>query len=164
MKTNFLELNKVIHCGPAAVIAACEDFFDGAAAALIATDVISLKNADGAVFIFIQNANAGGNSSIRICACDDNTPTTTVAVSFRYQIIEAPDTIASTGESKALLTSTGADIIYVLEVDAAKVAEQGYEYVYCQSVEVTNNAVDGNMFGFLTGLRYKEDDPGSQVG
>jgi hypothetical protein len=164
MKTNFLENNQVIHCAPTAVIAANEDFFDGAAAALIASDVISLKNADGAVFVFIQNTNAGGNSSIRICACDNNTPTTTVAVSFRYQIIEAPDTIASVGESKALLTSIGADIIYVLEVDAAKVAEEGYEYVYCQSVQVTNAEVDGAMFGFLTGLRYKEDNPGTQMG
>jgi hypothetical protein len=163
MKTNFLELNKVIHCAPTAVIAGNDDFFDGDTAALIASDVISLANADGAVFVFIQNANLGGNSSIRICACSNDTPSVTVAVSFRYQIIEAPDTIALAGESKALLTSTGADIIYVLEVDAAKIAEEGYEYVYCQSVEVTNQAVDGAMFGFLTGLRYKEDDPGSQV-
>ena len=163
MKTNFLELNKVIHCAPSAVIAANEDFYDGAAAALIASDVISMANADGAVFVLIQNANAGGNSSVRICACDDTTPTTTVAVSFQYQMITAPDTIASVGESKALLTSTGADIIYVLEVDAAKVAEEGYKYVYLQSVEVTNNGVDGAVFAFLTGLRYKEDDPGTQV-
>ena len=163
MKTNFLENNKVVHVGPAAVIAANEDFYDGAAAALIASDVISLANADGAVFILIQNANAGGNSSIRICACDNVTPSTTVAVSFRYQMITAADTIAASGESKALLTSTGADIVYVCEVDAAKIAEQGYKYCYMQSVEVTNNAVDGAIVAFLTGLRYKEDDPGTQV-
>ena len=163
MKTNFLENNHVIHVAPAAVIAACEDFYDGAAGALIATDVISLANADGAVFILIQNANVGGNSSIRICACDNTTPTTTVAVSFKYKAIQAPNTILATGESVALLTSTAADIVYVCEVDAAKVAEQGYKYCQLQSVQVTNNEVDGAVIAFLTGLRYKEDDAGSQV-
>jgi hypothetical protein len=78
--------------------------------------------------------------------------------------IQAPDTIAATGEATSYLTSTGADYVYVFEVDAAKVAEQGYEFVQLHATEVTANAdAEGAVVGFLTGLRYKEDDIGTQV-
>ena len=160
MKTNFLENNHVVHCAPSSVTAAAEDYANTSTE----TTPISLANADGAVFIHTTVANAAGNSSLYIVAADvATTPTTTVAVSFRYKTIQAPNTLLASGESKDLLTSTAANIIYVLEVDAAKVAEQGYEYVQCVSVEVTAAAVDGAIIGFLTGLRYKEDDIGTQV-
>jgi len=159
MKTNFMENNHVVHCAPAATIPSAEDCGNTS----MVCDVMSLKNADGAVFMHVTMTNAGGASTLYICAADDTTPTTTVAVSFRYTTIQAPDTIAATGESKGLLTSTGADYIYVLEVDAAKIAEQGYEFVQCVGVEVTATAVDGAIVGWLTGLRYKEDDIGTQV-
>ena len=159
MKTNFLENNKIIHCAPAATIPAAED----CGATSMVCDVMSLANADGAVFVHVTMTNAGGNSTLYICAADTAVPATTVAVSFRYKTIQAPNTILSTGESKGLLTSTAANIIYVLEVDAAKVAEQGYKYVQCVGVEVTATAVDGAIVGWLTGIRYKEDDPGTQV-
>ena len=159
MKTNFIENNWVVHCAPSSVIAAAEDSQDTS----FDCDVMSLANADGAVFIHVTMANVGGNSTLYICACDDTSPTTTVPVSFRYQTVQAPNSILAAGESKGLLTSTAANIVYICEVDAAKVAEQGYEYVQFQAVEVTNNAVDGAAVGFLTGLRYKEDNIGSQV-
>ena len=159
MKTNFLENNHVVHCVPAANSAAAEDWGDTA----VNSDVISLANADGAVFILTTTNNAGGASSIFICAADDTTPTTTVAVSFRYKYWSSPDTLLGSGESAEFLTSTGADIVYVFEVDASKVAEQGYKYVVMSAPEATNAAVDGTMMAFLTGLRYKEDDAGSQV-
>lgn len=162
MKTNFLENNHVVHCAPSGVVAKAEDLFED----VNNCDVMSLANADGAVFIVVtmEQAATGGNASLYVLACDNTTPSTTVAVSFRYQTIQAPDTLLAVGESKDLLTSLGQDIIYVLEVDAAKVAEQGYEYVQLQSsLEVTAQAVDGAIFGFLTGLRYKEDDAGTQV-
>ena len=159
MSTKFLENNHVVHCAPTATIAAAEDCGNTS----MPCDVMSMANADGAVFIHVTMANLGGNSTIFICAADNVTPTTTVAVSFRYQTIQAPNTILATGESVGLLTSTAADIVYVLEVDSAKIAEQGYKYVQCVAEETTATAVDGAIVGFLTGMRYKEDDMGTQV-
>ena len=159
MKTNFMENNWVVHVAPAAVIAAAEDINAGNAHG----DVMSLKNADGAVFMQITLGNAGGNATLYVTASDDAAGTTTVPVSFRYKTIQAPNTILSTGESKGLLTSTAGDIVYVLEVDASKVAEQGYEFVQFSAVEVGGAAVNGSSIGFLTGLRYKEDNIGTQV-
>jgi hypothetical protein len=150
----FLEHNHPIHIAPKANQAAGEDMFNGN----IASDVISLENAHGAVFIVTTLSNAGGTASCRVLACDDTTPTATVAVSFRFKAIEAPDTLNSQGESKAYQTSTAHDMVYVFEVDAAKLAEQGYKYCQFEAVEDDDAAVDGSVVGFLTGLRYKEDD------
>jgi hypothetical protein len=167
MKTNFLEKNRVVHACPVAELSANDELWDGAGATILNSDVMSLKNADGAVFIVATSANAGnGTSSVRICACDDNgaPPTTTVAVSFRYMTITAPDTIFATGEATSYLTSTAGDMVYIFEVDAAKVAEQGYEFIYFNADEVAGAGTEGHVVSFLTGLRYKEDDIGAQVG
>jgi hypothetical protein len=165
MKTNFLERNHVVAVCPVAEVSDAGDLFDGAGATILNSDVMSLKNADGAVFILAVSANtSNGNASVRICACDTITPTTTVAVSFRYSAISAPDTIMASGEATSYLTSTAGDYVYIFEVDAAKVAEQGYEFVYFNADEVTNGGdSEGALVAFLTGLRYKEDDIGTQV-
>jgi hypothetical protein len=163
MKTNFLENNWVVHCAPASVIDAAEDIGDGSGGTNILCDVMSLANADGAVFIVTTMANAGGTSSFFCLACDNVTPSTTVAVSFRYTMIAAPNTILATGEATSYKTSTAADIVYVFEVDAAKVAEQGYKFIRLEGIQSDNAAIDGAIVGFLTGLRYKEDNIGTQV-
>jgi hypothetical protein len=164
MKTNFLENNHIIHAAPVGKLTLATDLWGGTAGAQMDTDVLSLANADGAVFIVPNSVNTS-NASVRICACNNNTPTTTVAVSFRYMAIKAPDTLIETGESTSYLTSTTTDMVYIFEVDAAKVVEQGYEYVYFNADEVTANAdCEGTVVAFLTGLRYKEDDAGTQVG
>ena len=163
MSTNFLENNHVVHVAPVAVLATNADLTEGVGAQIINCDVMSLKNADGAVFICTVSANAGGALSFTINAASTASATATTPVSFRYKTITAPDTIAATGETKELLTSTGADYVYVMEVDAAKVAELGYEFVQCVATEATDNVAEGAIIGFLTGLRYKEDDIGTQV-
>jgi len=162
MKTNFLENNHIVHAVTLATLTAGNDLWAGVAAQLD-TDVMSMKNADGAVWIIPISEGGTHTASVRICACDDTTPTTTVAVSFRYAKIQAPDTIEATGESTAYLTTFEDNCVYVFEVDAAKVAEQGYEFVYLNSVEVAGGDAEGTITGFLTGLRYKEDDIGTQV-
>jgi len=163
MSVKFLENNHVVHVLPLALLTTNDDLWSGLAGARLDTEVMSMKNADGAVFI-ISTGVSTSNASVHICACDDVIPTNTVAVSFRYMRIAAPDTIAETGESVEYLCSTGADFVYVFEVDAAKVAEQGYEFVTLEAVDVTaNNDTEGHVVGFLTGLRYKEDDIGTQV-
>ena len=164
MKTNFLENNHVVHCVPTLSIASASDMWVGnGAATIVNSDVLSLANADGAVFMVIKNVGTG-SASVRICACNNTTPTTTVAVSFRYLDISAPDTVLASGEATSYLLSTGTDIVTIFEVDAAKVAEQGYEYVYFNADEVGNtDDCEGAIIAFLTGLRYKEDDIGTQA-
>lgn len=162
MKLNFIEKSHVIHCATSAIIAANEDMFDGGWAG----DVISMANADSAVFLIVTNANAsGGQASVYVNACDDTTPTTTAKISFYYKEITSGDTQGTTSETKEFATSTGANCAYVVEVPAAKVAEYNtsYEYIQLQVTEKTNQAVDGGVIGFLTGLRFASDAESTQL-
>ena len=165
MSETFLENNHVVHVAPlTTVLVSSVDLWGGSSGANIDTEVMSLKNADGAVFIIPITEGGSGTGSVFICACDNTTPTTTVAVSFRYAKIQAPDTIEATGEATSYLCSFEDDCTYVFEVDASKVAEQGYEFIQLHATEVGVGAdTEGHVIGFLTGLRYKEDDIGTQV-
>ena len=163
MSLNFMEKNHVVHVAPQTSVTTADALWAGAGATELYTDVMSLKNADGAVWIIPITQAATGTASVRICACNNTTPSTTVAVSFRYAMISAPDTILATGEATSYLTSTLDDCVYIFEVDASKVAEQGYEYVYLEADVVAGADTEGAVVGFLTGLRYKEDDIGTQV-
>jgi len=154
MKSDFLETTHPIHIAPSGTIAANEDIFNGDPE----SDVISLKQAHGAVFTIVTNTNAGGTATVLVYSCDDTTPTNTTPIAFRYRWIESPDTLhpVSDATSTGFLTSTGADMIYQIEVDAADVTS-GYEYLQLHCKEKDNNAVDGAIFGQLVNLRYKED-------
>jgi len=165
MSETFLENNHVVHVATlAGTLTSSVDLWGGTVGTQLDTDVMSLKNADGAVFIIPITQGGTGTGSVFICACDDTTPTTTVAVSFRYAKIQAPDTIAAVGEATSYLVSFEDDCTYVFEVDASKVAEQGYEFIQLHATEVGAGAdTEGHVIGFLTGLRYKEDDIGTQV-
>lgn len=140
--------------------AAGEDMYDGN----ISSDVVSMKNAETATWIIQQLAGATGTATVRIFACDDTTPTNTTAISFKYARITSGDTKAATAESKALRTTAGANQAYVIEVEAAKLAEQGYEFVQLEAAEADNDPVDGTIFGpILSGLRSAEDVLGTQL-
>jgi len=161
MKLNFIEKNHVVHCATNAIIAANEDMF----ASGWAGDVISMANAESAVFMIVTNSNAGGQASVYVNACDDTTPTTTAKISFYYKEITSGDTQGATTETKEFATSTGLNVAYAIEVPAAKVAEynSAYEYIQLQVTEKTAQAVDGGVIGFLTGLRYASDAEGTQL-
>ena len=83
-----IEQIHAVHSHPSSIIAGCEDFLT----TTTASDVISLKNAQGAVFMIVQNANLGGASKVTVNACSNATPTTTEAMPFRYRQISAADT------------------------------------------------------------------------
>lgn len=140
--------------------AAGEDMYDGG----FDTDVVSMKNAESAVWIVQQLAGVTGAASIQIFACSTVTPTATSPISFYYKRITAGDTHGATTETKLLATTAGADQSYVIEVPAAKLAEVGYEFVQLSLTEKTNDPVDGTIVGpILCGLRSAEDALGTQL-
>jgi hypothetical protein len=160
MKTDFLENNHVIHVAPNTLVAANEDIFNGSPA----SDVISLKTASGAVFIIATNANAGGNATVQVYSCDDVTPTNTVPIAFKYRRVTAADTqgAISDATSAGFLTSTGANMVYIIEVDARD-SYDGYSYCQLKCTENTDAAVDGAIVGFRTGLRYPQNSVATAV-
>ena len=141
--------------------AAGEDMYNGN----IVSDVVSMRNAETATWIIQQLAGVTGTATIEIFACDDVTPTNTSAISFYYKRITSGDTQGATTETKALRTTAGADQCYLIEVDAAKLAEVGaYGYVQLRATEADNSPVDGTIIGpILSGLRSAEDALGTQL-
>jgi len=163
MKCDFLEKHHFVHVAPSAIVAANEDIFNGDPE----SDVVSLQEADGIVFMIITNANAaGGNASVYVYACDDTTPANTTPIPFKYRAITGADTTQpiSSATSAGFLTSTGANHVYIVEVDAADVqAVSGREFCQLHCIEVTNQTVDGAIIALLTGLRYAGENVRSQV-
>lgn len=155
----FLEHAHIVHAARKAHIAANEDIYNGG----IASDVINMKMAKSAVFMIIQNTGVTGSASVQIFACSNATPSATSAISFSYKRITSGDTQGATTETKLLRTTAGEDQIYVIEVDAAKLAETGYGYVQMDVTEAVDSPVDGGVVAFLTGLRSAEDALSTQL-
>ena len=147
--TEFLTNAHVVNVADHTSIAAAEDMYN----ANIAGDVISLKNAQKAIFMIQQLTNAGGNGSVYIRACDDVTPTNTTTVTFYYKEVFT-DVQGTITETKCLVTSTARNCAYMIEVDAEEIREQGYDYVQLYITEKTNAAVDGAVFGFIIDKRF----------
>lgn len=147
-----------VHAGNSSFVAANEDIFNGNPA----TDVISLKNAQGVLFIIAMNANAGsGAATITVEACDNVTPSNTTAIAFRYQLISTVDIPGTLTACASTGVSVGtANTIMLIEVDAATVAAASVnstynnEFVRLQATETQSDAVDGAILAFLFGLRY----------
>lgn len=149
-----------VHAGNSSFIAANEDIFNGDPA----TDVISLKNAQGVLFIVVCNANAGsGAATITVEACDNVTPSNQTEIVFRYQLISTVDVPGTLTTAVAATGATGigtANTMLLVEVDAATVAAASVnstynnEFVRLQATETQSDAVDGAILAFLFGLRY----------
>ena len=154
----FLEHTHVVVTNPIALNAACEDQFQGS----VKSDVINMENAKSCVFV-IHCTEGTGTASITIVCVDAVTAaTTTTALSFNYKQITTPDTQGATTEAKALVVSA-TDKIFVLEVDAAKLAEVGYPYICMLSTEKSPFPIGGTVHAFLMGLRSAEDVTPTQL-
>ncbi len=105
-----------------------------------------------------------GSATIQICAADDVTPSNTTAISFKYKAITAPDTQGATTETQSLVAGGASDMVYAIEVDAAKVQEvSSRKFVVLQTEEKANRPMDGAIVGFLMGMRYAEDQNATQA-
>ena len=156
--SKFLEHAHIVHACPIAVVAAFEDVFGGD----IASDVINMENAKSCVFI-ITLGGGTGSATIQIVAADDAVPNNTSAISFMYKQITAPDTQGATTEAKSVVVGGASDTIFVIEADAAKLAEVGYGYIQLEAAEKAAFPRDGSVMAFLMGLRSAEDVTPTQV-
>lgn len=118
--------------------------------ALAGTKYSDIVKCDGGKVVFIIQRGVGttGKSVITVEACDDNSPSNVAAVEFDYKEITAADGEgALTHASSSGYTMTaGSSRIDVIEVDAARLAEQGYGYCRLKAVEATDSAVLAGNF------------------
>ena len=113
--------------------------------ALSGTKYSDVVKCDGGKVIFILQRGVGttGTSVITVEACDDNSPSNTTAVVFDYKKINASDVEGAftRAPSTGYTTTAGSSQIDVIEVDAARLAAEGYEYCRLKCVEDENDPV-----------------------
>src|SRR3990167_6285295 len=135
----------------------------------ISSDVFSLQNYRLATFFVLTGAIEDANISniVTVDACDDTTPTTTVAMAFSRRVHQWSTTDAAWG-ALASVAAAGynfatanavANAVWMIEVTADEVeaAAAGYEYVRLTIAETANKTITAGAFVILSEPRY----PGS---
>lgn len=122
------------------------------------SDVVSMKNHETVEFYIIKGVGTTGTSTITVEACDDNVPTTTSAIAFRYQTVLTGDTHSAMTEATTagFTTTAGSSQLYKVSVEAQALAASGYEYVRLKAVEVVDDPVLGGILINLVTPRYDQ--------
>lgn len=139
----------------------------------VSTDVLNLKNYGGVAFIITTGAieDAGISNLVTVEACDDVTPSNTVAMPFYRRSLQwstSNDTWATT--EPTLVTAAGynftvnnavANAIHIAEVTAEMVeqAAAGYEYVRLTIAETANKTITAGVLAILCRPRYQQALP-----
>ena len=120
------------------------------------SDVVNAQGG-GVLFIYQTGANAGGDSTITVEACDDVTPSNQTAVPFVYRSCVATDIWSDwTAATTAGFTSSQvANAMHQIYVDSSELAEEGYGYVRLSGTEDTNAAVLGGVLALVMDGRYQ---------
>ena len=126
-------------------------------AGTVNSDVIECLG-EGILFFVHTGANAGGDSTITVQACDDTTPSNATAVNFIYRTTGNNDTWSAWTAAAAatgFTSSTTANTMYQVYVDAAELAAQGYGYARLRAVESTDAAVLGGCVAWVVNTRFQ---------
>lgn len=128
-------------------------------AGTVATEVINLKNWGHVSFVILCGAGGTGTSTITVEACDNETPSKTVAIPFSYQEALSGNAFGPViqAETAGFTTKPGAGKVYKVEVDAQSLANTGYPFVRLKAVEVVDDPVAGGIVAILTGGRYTQE-------
>ena len=123
------------------------------------SDVIE-ANGEGVLFVLYKGVGTTGTSTITIDACDDTTPSNTTAVPFIYRVTSAAgDTWGAwtAATTTGFVTTAGSNLMAQIYVDAAELAEEGYEYCRLTAIEVvaTDDPVLGGVLAAVVNPRYQ---------
>ena len=120
------------------------------------SDIISARGG-GVLFIYYTGVNAGGDSAITVQACSTITATATTALPFVYRSSVATDVWGDWAEasSNTFTTSQVSNAMHQVFVDAAEIAETGYEYVRLVGTEDTDNTCLGGILAIVIDARYQ---------
>jgi len=129
------------------------------------TDIINMENIIEGAFIVYKGVGTTGTSVITVEACDDVSATHTTAIAFEYQANTTGDTYGAitAATSAGFTTTAGSSQIYVIYVNAARLAASGYGYVRLKAVEATAAAVLGGILFVPLKVRNDQDIPASRI-
>ena len=154
-RSSLLDFNAYTH--PAT---AHEDLFNGN----LTTDIISLANYGGAIFILAKGPGATGTATITVESCDDTSGTTTTAVAFNYAVCTSGNTWGNitAATSSGFVTTAGANQAYAIEIRDDQLSGTD-KYVRAVFTETANDPVDGAVISIGMGPKYAADPPREMI-
>ena len=135
----------------ASLLTAHEDIFNGDPA----TDVVSMAGYQEMLFVIVKSAGATGTATITVESCDDTTPTTSTAITFRYKATTSGNTEGAVTAAAAagFATTAGANQCYVISVKADELnGSDGF--VRMVMTELVDGACDGGVVTIGGSPRY----------
>ena len=137
-------------------ITAHEDLFNGTPT----SDIVSLANADAAVFLITKSAGGTGTAVVTGESCDDTTPTTATAGAFEYQAGTRGNTWGdrTSATSSGFTTTAGANQVYKIFIKDTDLSGTN-SYVRLKATESANDPVDGAIVTVLLNPKYPQDPP-----
>lgn len=113
-------------------------------AGTVTSDVIKVDG-NGIEFHVVRGVGATGTSTLTVLACDDVTPTTTVAVPFWYKEVTSDpgDEDWTLATAAGFTTAAGSNAIFRVWCPAGLIGQNGYGYAQLQAVEVVDSPVLG---------------------
>lgn len=141
----------------------------------VSTDVISLRDYGRVTFVIITGAreDTGISNVVTVDACDNATPSTTVAMPFYRQSLPwsttvdtwaAPALVAATGYNFTS-NNTAANCVHIVEVtaDMVSAAAAGYGFVRCTVAETANKTITAAILVILSEPRYPQTVPATAI-
>jgi hypothetical protein len=118
--------------------------------------VVNRKEYGKIAFVIYKGVGATGTSTITVEGSDDNSPSNTTAVPFRYRTITSTDVpgAVTAATTAGFATTAGSSQIYIIEVNAEDLIASGYNYVSLKAVEVVNSPVLGGIAVICADPRY----------
>ena len=132
------------------------------------TDVIGMQLYNHLTYLVSVGSVTGDDAQMLLYECDDNVPTTNVAIPFNYREMVAPDTMGDIAASDAagVTISAGDDNhMFVVEIDASELKNAGYPYTKL-SVDPGGSMSDLeiSIVAILSEARYLQDVPLTPLG
>jgi hypothetical protein len=143
------------------VVAPIADAFAGT----LNSDIISMKNCAGILFIVNWGVGTTGTTVITVDACSTVGAAATTAIIFKYKILlGAADPVTedtpgalTIATNAGYTTAAGSFQTHLIEVDAAVVQKTGYDFVRLTCTEDTDDPILGGIMSMQFGLRHKGD-------
>ncbi len=118
------------------------------------SDIVNCRDAgDYLAFVIQRGVGTTGKSVITVEACDDNSPSNTTAIAFRYKEIDGSDVEGALQQADAAgyTMTAGSNRIDIVEVDAAHLAAEGYGYCRLKAAESVADPVLAGILIILGG-------------
>jgi len=120
----------------------------------------NMKAAGRIAWLVVKGVGATGTSTITVLAGSDTSPISETAVEFYYRRIAANNTTVgavTAATTSGFVTTAGSSDMYIVEVDAKKLAASGYAYAHLKLVESVDSPVLGTVIAMATDLRYADE-------